>query len=94
MKKKLPDEFVKYDPVDQPTRVMYVRIEALIPVFDHEGRPNGDEIAESLDSAMDALAMYGEGFVTEQYEIVTDQTVAYNMIRERRTNGDTTGETC
>ena len=94
MAKKLTKEFTKYKPVETPSRMMYVKIEALIPVFDSNGELNTDEIRESVENAADDLACYGHAFVTAQYEIEEDECTATEMLRIRRTIGDISGETC
>ena len=94
MAKKLPIEFTKYKPEIKPSRMMYVRIEAIIPVFDGDGDNMEDEIKDSIDGAADSLANYGEAHVTAQYEIEEDETTASTMLRQRRRDGDISGETC
>ena len=92
MPKKLQTEFTKYKPATVPSRMMYVRIEALIPVFDGDGGSFDDEITESVEAAADSLACYGCAFVTEQYEIEEDERTASIMLRDRRSKGDLSGE--
>jgi len=90
MAKKLPLEFTKYDPL--PDHLMYVKIEALIPVLSNAHGNNSDEISDSINEAIDALCNYGHGFVTAQYEIKDDICTATEIIRKRRENGDISGE--
>ena len=92
MAKKLPLEFTKYRPEERPARMMYVRVEALIPVFDRNGGDNSDEIEDSIARTMDAMGSYGQGFVTAQYEIEEDESTATKMLEQRRRDGDISGE--
>lgn len=93
-KNLLPLEFTKYKPIETPSRMMYVRIEALIPVFDGNGELNTDEIRESVENAADDLSCYGTAFVTAQFEVEEDECTATEMLRSRRQKGDISGETC
>jgi len=90
--KKLPEEFTKYKPIEIPSRMMYVRIEALIPVFDCNGELNTDEISDSVDRAADDLSCYGHAFITAQYEVEEDEITGTEMLRNRRREGDISGE--
>lgn len=92
-KKKVPTEFTKAPPPETlPPHLMYVKIEAVIPIDREDDSGSREYIKESIDMSMDVMANYGQGFITSCYEIEDAMDDACEILRQRRLSADISGE--
>lgn len=86
-------EFTKAPPPESlPEHLMYVRIEAVIPIDREDESGAREMIEESINCAVDALCNYGCGVVTECYEVTDEFADGCETLKLRMNNGDTSGE--